>query len=130
MLYTIYQNKATRKHSDLINTLGWDGSANEEPSIATHLEMSFIDEEASNWKPEFINHYEPVASVHLSDVGGWDDWIIRVIHAGNKMPAPNTEYSNFNEARSLSTGDIVRDQDGQFFISNGYTLVAINVEQL
>lgn len=131
-IFTIYQNHAVRNNSGIVNQLGWDGSAKKIPAIHTHLEMTFIDTDVDGvWKPEYINHYAPVATVVVDEHIESKDveaQLERVFGAANGHGKEYDEYCNFAKAHSLSVGDLVRTPEGDFWVVAGCGFAKVEVE--
>jgi len=132
-LFKIYQNHAVKNNHEIVNQLGWDGASKKLPGVHAHLEMTWGDD-ASKWNKEFFEFYSVEATV---DIKTDSDEVMTNLEqvfsssncCGNNFEQTGNIYNNIHgKAHSLSVGDLVKTESGEFFLCCGHGFAKVEVK--
>lgn len=108
-LFTVHQQHLSDAAVDKLNSVGWDGDFGDfEAAIVCHRDVKFRG--SAEYKPFYFNLYQPVGRVEAEDL---DD----VYFIGNCRHQDITRLSE--RMHSVSVGDIIENEDGEFFMVEG-----------
>lgn len=114
--FTIFQNDAISANTDLINELGWGGAAKAIPAVAFHLESRFNGSEI--FYKEALEFYKEVAIIEAEDLE-------EAFDIGNI--GPEEKITRTGRMSSISVGDIVKTEDGTYYMVNNFGWGELNV---
>ena len=107
--FTVHQQHLSDAARDKLNSVGWDGDFGEfEAAITCHRDVKFRG--SAEYKSHYFNLYQPVGRIDADDL---DD----VFFIGNCRHQDITRLSN--RMHSVSVGDIIENENGEFFMVEG-----------
>ncbi len=115
--FKLYQNHPSHAILNEMNRLGREAAMAEYPRVKAYVEVMWSGG-SEYWKPEYFAFYENVSNIEADSLDG-------VFEIGNIGPEENIE--RFLPMHSVSVGDIIENEEGEFWIVDGCGFAKVEI---
>jgi len=121
MEYTVYQVNLTQQEVATVNAEGHSSVAKHVRNLNLSMAYGKTEDQKKAMVSEawFEGDYDPVGKVYARDLN-------EVFELGNGM-GDQSKVERFGQMKSLSVGDLVRDEDGTLHLVDNYGFVAVTL---
>jgi hypothetical protein len=118
MPYKVYQLKIATRVYDYVNEVGHAEAAVKFPEWKVSMDVRF--QGSAKWEPSMFAYFSPVCEIDAGDLE-------EVFDIGNI--GPEEKITHIGRMHSISVGDIIQDQSGEFHMVDnvGFTKIQVTI---